>query len=88
MIGLLVFQCIDWSLFLLRSTPFLETGSFSLLATSSRSKIVSLLKVVVGMGVPLIGVLKALVILTYRFLAISSLQAFIKACVSHHYRPV
>ena len=47
--------------------PFLETGSFSLMATSSRSEIVSLLKVV-GMGVPLIGMLKALAILTYRLL--------------------
>ena len=48
--------------------PFLETGPFSLMVTSSRSEIVSLLKVVVGMGVPLIGMLKAPAILTYRLL--------------------
>ena len=52
--------------FLFSPLPCLDTGSVSLLATSSNSDTVSLLMGVVGMGVPLMGVLKALALLTSR----------------------
>ena len=38
--------------------PFVETGSFSFFTTLSNSAVVSLLTLVVGIGVPLVGVLK------------------------------
>ena len=61
--------------------PFLETGSFSLMATSSRSEIVSLLKVVVGMGVPLIGMLKAPAILTLSYRLLKSADRAVSLAV-------
>ena len=52
----------DCTHFFLSPFPFLETGSLSLLATLSSKAVVSLLTLVVGIGVPLVGVLKALVL--------------------------
>ena len=50
----------DITLFLFMPFPLVETGSLSLLATSCSREVVSLLTLVVGIGIPLVGVLKAL----------------------------
>ena len=71
----------DWSLFLFSPLPCLDTGSSSLLATSSSSDTVSLLMVVVSMGVPLMCVLKTLALLTLRLVNSAEL------CHWHLYYP-